>query len=84
MNNDKKRLRIFTNNPNELKETIVNYNSTHKTDFVFVEYVHDEVNFGIVEFIMADLNQVFELGIKYGGKIEAVEKSISNPPSIFL
>lgn len=83
-NQDKKRLRIFTNNQNLLKETIANYNSIYKTDFVFVEYVHDEVNYAIVEFINADLNHVFEFGKRYGGTVEAAEKGISNPPSSFI
>lgn len=84
MNQDKKRLRIFTNNQNLLRETIANYNSIYKTDFVFVEYVPDEVNFAIVEFINADLNEVFDLGRIHGGTVEAAEKGISNPPSSFI
>lgn len=63
---------------------IIDYNSINKTDFIFVKYVHDEVNFAIIEFVNANLNQIFELGRIFGGTTEAVEKNISNPPSIFM
>lgn len=84
MEPDKKKIRIFTNNEYLLKEVIIDYNSINKTDFIFVKYVHDEVNFAIIEFNNANLNQIFELGRILGGTTEAVEKNISNPPSIFM
>jgi hypothetical protein len=84
MEPNKKKIRIFTNNEYLLKEVIIDYNLLNKTDFLFVKYVHDEVNFAIIEFVNANLNQVFELGKLLGSTTEAVEKNISNPPSIFM
>ncbi|MBP4137976.1 hypothetical protein [Flavobacterium geliluteum] len=84
MEPDKKKIRIFTNKEYLLKEVISDYNSINKTDFIFVKYIHGEVNFAIIEFVNADLNQIFELGRMLGGTTEAVEKNISNPPSIFM
>lgn len=81
---NKKEIRIFTNNEYLLKEVILDYNTINRTDFNFIKYVHDEVNFAIVEFVNADLNQIFELGRVLGGTTEAVEKNIKNPPSIFM
>ncbi|WP_182651142.1 hypothetical protein [Flavobacterium sp. SOK18b] len=78
------RLRIMTNYEDLLKDTLINYNFIYKTDFVFVEYIYDEVNFAIIEFTNADLNQVFDLGRIFGGMSEAFDKRISNPPSSFM
>jgi|GEM_PF-1347486 len=84
MEQEKNRLRIFTNHETILRDSIKWYNATYNTDFIFVEYILDEVNFAIVEFTNVNFNQVFDLGRIHGGSVEAVDKNISNPGSIFM
>lgn len=79
-----KRLRIITNYDNLLSEAIERYNSIYKTDFKFIEFIRDEVNFAIVEYNNATESQVFDLGRIFGGMSEAFDKKISNPRSSFM
>jgi hypothetical protein len=84
MEQDKKRLRIITNYNELLIDAINSYNSVYKTDFEFVEFVRDEVNFAIIEYFNSDENQIFDLGRIFGGMSEAFDKKISNPSSSFM
>lgn len=83
MEQDKKSMYIICDYENLLKESIEWYNSVYKTDFVLAEYVRDEVNFAKVEYQNATEAQLFDLGRIYGGKSEAFDKKIANPPSSF-
>jgi hypothetical protein len=84
MEQDKKRMLLICDYETLLREAISWYNSIYKTDFLFVEYLYDEVNFAVVEYIHATDAQLFDLGRIYGGKSEAFDKKISNPPSSFM
>ncbi len=84
MEQDKREMFLICDYESLLRESIIWYNSVHKTDFVFVEYIYDEVNFAKVEYANATDAQLFDLGRIYGGKSEAFDKKISNPPSSFM
>lgn len=84
MEQGKKNMLLICDYELLLKESISWYNSVYKTDFVFVEYIHDEVNFAKIEYKNATDAQLFDLGRIYGGKSEAFDKKISNPPSSFI
>lgn len=84
MEQDRKRLRIITNYENLLIEDINWYNSTYKTDFEFIEFIHDEVNFAILEYSNANENQIFDLGRIFGRSSENFDKKTSNSPSSFM
>lgn len=77
MEQKKQRLRIITNYETILRESIEWCNSVYRTDFVFVEFIRDEVNFAIVEFENATPSQIFDLGRGYGGLAEAYDKRIA-------
>ncbi len=76
MEQGKKQLRVITNHQSLLKEVIDWYNSVYKTDFMFLKFVHDEVNFAIIEYLNASENQVFDLGRIYGN--EQIKRNLSN------
>jgi hypothetical protein len=84
MERDKKRLTIVTNYNELLEDAINTYNSIYKTDFKLLEFIHDEVNFAIVEYCNSSESQIFDLGRIFGGMSEAFDKKISNPPSSFM
>lgn len=65
---DKKNLRIITNHPELLNEVVTWYNQSYQTDFVFVGFYRDEVNFAIIEFEESSETQVFDLGRVYGNE----------------
>jgi hypothetical protein len=83
MEQNKKEFRIICDYETFLRESIDWYNSIYKTDFVLFKYIHDEVNFAIIEYKNATESQVFDLGKTYGRKSEAYDKKISNPRSSF-
>lgn len=80
-----KTLRIITNYPNILKQTIDWYNNTYKTDFEFSEFVRDEVNFAIVFYNKSSELHVFQFGVDFGRMCEAFDKGVSKslPPDYF-
>jgi hypothetical protein len=84
MEQDKKRMVLICDYETLLREAIIWYNSVYKTDFLFVEYLNDEVNFAVVEYIHATDAQLFDLGRIYGSKSEAFDKKLSNPTSSFM
>ena len=81
MKQEKKRLTIICDYEDFLKDSINWYNSTYNTDFVFVECIDHKLNLVMIEFIHADLNQIFDLGRIYGGTVEAFDKKISEQRS---
>ncbi|CAA9203401.1 hypothetical protein [Flavobacterium collinsii] len=82
MGQERKKLTIICNYEDFLKDSINWYNSTYKTDFLFVGYVDHKLNLVEIEFVNADVNQIFDLGRIYGGTVEAFDKKISNQRSI--
>ena len=73
---DKKRLRIITNHEYVLKELVLWYNQVYKTDFLFIEYIEDEVNFVILEYSKASENEIFDLGRIFGN--EQIKRGLTN------
>lgn len=80
MTQEKKRLDVICSYEDLLQDSIEWYNSIYKTDFAFVD-IDSKLNLATIEFINADLNQIFDLGRIYGGSAEAFDNKISNQRS---
>lgn len=78
MEKDKRILKVKCDYEDILRDSINWYNATYKTDFAFVDYIKDEVNFAIIEFSNANFNKVFDLGRIYGGSAEAFDQKNAN------
>lgn len=66
MGHNKKKLRIITNHQEVLQRSIDKFNSIYKTDYRFVEFVRDEVNYAIVEYENSSDDLIFYFGYQFG------------------
>jgi hypothetical protein len=74
MGRNKKVLRIVTNHKDILINSINMFNNIYKTDFALVEYVKDEVNFALVEYLNTSNNQIFDFGYQFGVYMNELRK----------
>ncbi len=57
---------VLINHKEILESAIDKFNKLHDTDFEFVEFVKDEVNFAYVRYNNVTDNQLFDFGFQFG------------------
>ena len=61
-----KKIMVIINHREVLIDAINKFNEIHGTDFEFIEFVNDEVNYAYIGYDNVTDNQLFNFGFQFG------------------